>query len=209
MDQDRLLVERFQAGDRTAFDDLVRAHYRRVYNVAYRILGDAEAAADATQAAFVRVHNGLPSYRHSSAFTTWLYRIAVNVSLDMARRGRRRAALPLETDDENQPSLADQLAADPSQSPSESLLRAERARAVQATLMELQPPYRAVLVLYELQGMPYDEIARTLGVPVGTVKSRINRARRTFARKFGEHLELFGLGQGHTRGRDQDEQDSG
>lgn len=209
MDEDHLLVERFQAGDRKAFDALVRLHYRRAYNLAFRILGDSEKAADATQAAFVRVYKGLPNYRYSSAFTTWLYRVVVNVSLDLARRAGRSATVPLESAGDDHLSPAEQLADDETQDPAASLLRAERARAVQATLLSLPPLYRAVLVLYELQGLTYDQIGDVLGIPVGTVKSRLNRARQAFARKFAQHLELFGLGEGQTRRENEDDQNRG
>lgn len=209
MDEDHLLVERFQAGDRKAFDALVRLHYRRAYNVAFRILGDPEKAADATQAAFVRVYKGLPNYRYSSAFTTWLYRVVVNVSLDLARRARRSDTVPLESAEDDRLSPAEQLADNEAQDPSVALLQAERARAVQATLLSLPPLYRAVLVLYELQGLPYEQIADVLGIPMGTVKSRLNRARQAFARKFTQHLELFGLGEGQTRQENEDERRSG
>ncbi|MCX7599544.1 MAG: sigma-70 family RNA polymerase sigma factor [Armatimonadetes bacterium] len=132
MDEDHLLIERFQAGDRRAFDALVRSHYRRAYNLAFRILGDPEKATDATQDAFVRVYKGLPNYRYSSAFTTWLYRIVVNVSLDLARRSGRSATIPLESAEDDRLSPADHLAGEETQDPSVSLLRTERARAVQA-----------------------------------------------------------------------------
>ncbi|MCX7598454.1 MAG: sigma-70 family RNA polymerase sigma factor, partial [Armatimonadetes bacterium] len=139
------------------------------------------------------------------AFTTWLYRIVVNVSLDLARRSGRSATVPLESSEDDRLSPVDHLAAEETQDPSVSLLRAERARAVQATLLSLPPLYRAVLVLYELQGLAYDQIAAVLGIPIGTVKSRLNRARQAFARNFAQHLELFGLGEGQTRREDEDE----
>jgi RNA polymerase sigma-70 factor (ECF subfamily) len=202
---DRELVERFQAGDRGAFDDLVRAHYRRVYNIAYRILGDPDTASDAAQAAMVRAFNGLAAYRHSSAFTTWLYRIVVNVSLDHARHAKRSTTVSLEPPDDEHASLAEQLPADEVDDPSASLLRRERALAVQRTLVALPAFQRTVLVLYELQGLAYEEIGEILGVPVGTVKSRLNRARHAFAREFAGHLELFGFGGSPTAGSVEDE----
>ena len=202
---DRELVERFQSGDRGAFDELVRTHYRRVYNLAYRILGNADTASDAAQAALVRAFNGLPSYRHNSAFTTWLYRIVVNVSLDHARHAKRSATVPLEAPDDEHASLAEQLPADEVDDPSASLLRRERAHAVQATLLTLPAFQRTVLVLYELQGLSFEEIGDILAVPVGTVKSRLNRARAAFAKQFSGHLELFGIGESRTDRSDEDE----
>ena len=186
---DRVLIERFQNGDRRAFDELVRRHYRRAYNLAYRILGDPEEAADATQAAFIRVYRGLAGYRHTAAFTTWLHRIVVNVSLDQARRGVRGASLERPAQEDGQPIEA-RIASD-EMTPEERVAQAERAQLVQQVLMELPPMHRAVLTLYEIQGLSYEEIARVLGVPVGTVKSRLNRARAAFARAFSKYEEHF------------------
>ncbi len=196
---DRVLIERFQAGDRRAFDELVRRHYRRAYNLAYRILGDPDAAADATQTAFIRVYRGLAGYRHGAAFTTWLHRIVVNVSLDKARRAGREVSLDQQPDEDGQP-LEARLASD-GPAPDEIAIQRERARTVQRVLLQLAPMHRAVLTMYELQGLSYDEIARILGVPVGTVKSRLNRARAAFARAFAQYQELFGPGGGQ-RGED-------
>lgn len=204
MDSDRHLIERFRDGDRSAFDHLVRRHYGRAYTLAYRMLGDADLAADAVQASFIRAYKGLASYRSSAAFTTWLYRIVVNVCLDLSRRRGRDHALPLTTDaDEDAPAIEEHIA-DDDLGPEETLLRKERARAVQAALLHLPPHHRAVLVLYEIQGMAYEDIARVLSVPVGTVKSRLNRARAAFAASFSEYLELFEIRTGQTPGVDED-----
>jgi RNA polymerase sigma-70 factor (ECF subfamily) len=190
---DESLVKRFRAGDRLAFDELVRRHYRRAYNIAYRMLGDAEAAADATQAAFLRAYRGLLAYRQRAAFTTWLYRIVINVCLDAGRRLSHRKLLSLHTGAGNDDAPFEHRIAAPAASPEELLLRHERARAVQGVLLKLPPLYRAVLVLYELHGLPYQDIAQILGIPLGTVKSRLNRARAAFAREFAPYRELFDL----------------
>lgn len=201
---DKQLVQRFRAGDRAAFDELVRRHYGRAYTLAYRMLGDPDSASDAVQAGFVRAYRGLASYRQTAAFTTWLYRIIVNVCLDMGRRSGRVQAVPLEGNAEDEgPSVGDTLA-DQTGTPEDAVLQRERAMAVQAALLALTPHYRAVLVLYELQGLPYEDVARVLGVPVGTVKSRLNRARAAFAEQFAGQLELFDLGPGQSPGAGND-----
>ncbi|MBC7286769.1 MAG: sigma-70 family RNA polymerase sigma factor [Armatimonadetes bacterium] len=195
MADDHALIEQFQRGDRRAFDELVRRHYSLAYNLAYRILGDSDAAADATQAAFVRAYRGLAGYRGGAAFTTWLHRIVVNVSLDMARRQQRATSIEAESD---QPTPLEARLPSESLGPDEEVLQRERARAVQRALMKLAPLHRAVLTMYELQGLSYDEIAAVLGVPLGTVKSRLNRARAAFAKALGEYRELFGMDAGQS-----------
>ncbi|MCD6351391.1 MAG: sigma-70 family RNA polymerase sigma factor [Armatimonadetes bacterium] len=203
---DRELIKQFQAGNRAAFDELVRRHYNRAYAIAYRMLGDQDLAQDAVQAAFLRAYRGLPSYKQSAAFTTWLYRIVVNVCLDTSRRRNRTPATSLDTSPEDEgPSLGERLP-DDGQSPEEVLLQRERALAVQEALLALSPRYRTVLVLYEVQGLAYEEVAEVLKVPVGTVKSRLNRARAAFAEQFAERLELFGLAPGQRRGVETDEE---
>ncbi len=201
---DKELVERFQAGERAAFDELARRHYARAYAVAYRMLGDADLAADAVQASFVRAYRGLASYRQTAAFSTWLYRIVVNVCLDLSRRGYRVKTVSLDSDDRDEGLGVGETLADDSGTPEDALMRRERVQAVQAALLELTPHFRAVLVLYELEGLAYEDVARVLGVPVGTVKSRLNRARAAFAERFSAQLELFDIASGQTSGADKD-----
>jgi RNA polymerase sigma-70 factor (ECF subfamily) len=169
------------------------------------MLGDSDTAYDAVQASFVRAYKGLRHYRHGAEFSTWLYRIVVNVCLDLGRRKSRIPAASIEAErEEGLPELGETIA-DGGSGPEERLLQQERARAVQAALLRLTPHYRAVLVLYELQGMGYEDVARVLKVPVGTVKSRLNRARAAFAREFADYVELFGVSVGQRPGADRDE----
>ncbi|HYT78523.1 MAG TPA: sigma-70 family RNA polymerase sigma factor [Actinomycetota bacterium] len=162
------LVARFQAGDEDAFVLLMQRHERRVYNLAYRMLGGPEDARDATQDVFLSCFRHLPSFRGDAAFSTWLHRIAINACYDMARR--RKPASSLEEDRVEQPATGD---------------HADRAAAsadVQRALMEVQPEFRMVLILHELQDWPLEDIARALDVPVGTVKSRLHRGRVALGR---------------------------
>ena len=188
---DRELVRRCQQGDRSAFDELVRRHYKRAYALALRMLGNRDDASDAVQQAFIRAYQGLAGYRGGAAFSTWLYRIVVNVCLDMSRRSKRANAASLSRSPEEE--APEKELPDDRLGPAEKALQAARVEAVHKALQHVQPTYRAVLVMYELQGMSYEQIAQALGIPVGTVKSRLNRARAAFAQAFQPYLELFDM----------------
>jgi len=147
-------------------------HERRVYNLAFRMLGRTEDARDATQEAFLSCFRHISSFRGDAAFTTWLHRIAVNACYDLLRR-RPPVSGTLEDRPEAAPTPdhADQAAA---------------SADVQRALMAVPPDFRSVLVLHEIQDVPVDEIAATLDIPVGTVKSRLHRGRVALARALGE-----------------------
>lgn len=184
---DESLIARAQAGDRRSFDELVARSYTLVYNTAYRILGDADQAADATQAAYVRAYRSLGSFRGSSTFTTWLYRIVTNVCLDLVRGERRRQAgiVPEPEDPDSTPVELP----DTRPGPEASVLQGELQAAVHAALQRLRPEHRTVLALYDLAGFPYEDIAVMLGLPLGTIKSRINRARHALREEMSGYWE--------------------
>ncbi len=162
---ERDLITRSCAGDLEAFESLVRAHQAPIYNLAYRLTGNREDATDAAQDAFVRAYQALPRFRQDAAFGTWLYRIATNAALDLVRR--RPAVPPVEL-------TANHRAPD---DPEVEAQRREIHRRVHAALGHLPPEYRAAVVLRDLQGLDYEEIARVLQVPIGTVRSRLSRGR--------------------------------
>lgn len=165
---DQELVQRFVSGDRASFAHLVERHERRVYNLAYRMLGRKEDAEDATQEAFLSALRNLPSFRGEAAFATWLHRITVNACYDALRRRKPEAELP----------------EDPGHAGAEPDL-AESATAavdVQRALLTVPQEFRAALVLHDVQDLGYEEIGHILGIPVGTVKSRIHRGRVALAR---------------------------
>jgi RNA polymerase sigma-70 factor (ECF subfamily) len=168
---DAELVARASGGDDRAFAELVKRHERRVYNLAYRLLGREEDARDATQDTFLSCYRRLSSFRGDAAFTTWLHRIAVNASYDMLRR---RKGVTLGVDDLPEPPPA------PDHSD-----RAVAAVDVQRALSHVALEYRAVLVLCDIQGLAYDEAAEILDVPLGTVKSRLHRGRIALGRALG------------------------
>ena len=182
------LIARAQAGDRPSFDRLVADAYTLVYNTAYRVLGDQDLAADATQMAFLRAYRSLPSFRGQSSFTTWLYRIVTNVCLDMVRAQRRQAPAVSTLGDETEPYTPDQ--PDERLGPEARVLQGELQAAVHGALARLRPEHRLVLVLYDLAGFPYEEIATMLDLPLGTVKSRLNRARNSLREEMTGYWEL-------------------
>jgi RNA polymerase sigma-70 factor (ECF subfamily) len=165
------LVAKAQTGDRAALDALLRSHHDRLYAVCRRLTGNDADAADATQETLLAVVRGLRSFDGRSRFTTWSYRVAVNASLDELRRRRRRPEPGLEEyEHEHEP--ARHGAGDPSGA---SDLRLD----VDAALRRLSPEYRAAVVLRDLCGLDYAEIAEVLDIPAGTVRSRIARGRAT------------------------------
>jgi RNA polymerase sigma-70 factor (ECF subfamily) len=172
--QEQLWITRAQKGDVEAFNALVLAHQRHVYNLAFRTIGNTDEAADATQDAFLSAYRAIRTFR-GGGFRSWLLRIAVNACYDRLRRSRRRPAESLERliDDEGDTPWA----SDHGPGPEAALVRAETAEQVQTGILSLAEEQRMVVVLSDVQGHSYEEIAEILGLPAGTVKSRLSRAR--------------------------------
>lgn len=185
------LIRAAQAGDSRAFDRLVQAHYRAAYNTAYRMLGTPGRASDATQAAFVRAYEAMSSFRGDASFSTWLYRIVMNVCLDELRRQKGEPVSLTDEDDDGEPA-GEREVPDESDEPAETAQQRELQRLVHEALGRLPDDFRAVIVLYDLRGLSYQEIADTLSIPLGTVKSRLSRARRALKDEMMPHAELFG-----------------
>jgi len=195
-DLERALVTRSQRGDLGAFNALVERYQAIAYALALRMLGDPDAAADVTQDAFFSAYRAIGSFRGSS-FRAWLLRIVSNGCFDVFRaRGRHPAAsldALLEGDAPDVPGDAGVSAAliDPRWDPERAALRAEEVRAIETALLRLPPDQRLALILSDVQGLPYDEIARVMQTPLGTVKSRIARARAQLRALLVRQGELF------------------
>ena len=173
-DQD--LVARAKAGDQTAFERLVVDNQNKVYSLCVRLTGDREEGADLAQEAFLRAWQALPSFQGESSFSTWVYRLATNVCIDFLRmQARRREVAPVQSIDDEELSWTEP--ADWEQDPHRQLERAELNRAVSQGLERLPDHHRQVLVMRELSGLSYQEIGDALALDLGTVKSRIARAR--------------------------------
>jgi RNA polymerase sigma-70 factor, ECF subfamily len=202
--RERILVERSQRGDRDAFNRLVERHQTGAYALALRMLGDPEAAADVTQDAFFSAYRAIGSFRGSS-FRAWLYRIVSNGCFDYFRAQSRRPSVSLEAvlEDERDADLSPHASdarlpkslIDPSWEPERAALRAEQIERIERALLRLPPEQRLALVLSDIQGLPYDEIARITETSLGTVKSRISRARTHLRGILLRQGELFGQAQ--------------
>lgn len=173
------LIHAAQNGDLDAFNRLVLEYQTPLYNLAYRIMGEGDAAADATQEAFISAHKHLRSY-HGGSFKAWLYRIVTNACYDELRRRKRRPAASLEaltvvSEGPDADSTASLVSKD--ELPEDRLQRRELAQAIQNCLNHLPEDMRIVAVMCDVQGMEYAEIAESIGVALGTVKSRLSRAR--------------------------------
>ena len=178
LEEERLAIEQVKNGNSGAFELLVLATQNDVYAVAYKMLGNAEDALDASQDAFIRAYTGISKFRGDSKFSVWMYRITYNICLDKLRKAKRQPAVSLERgDDEPEPQIADN-----APSPEERIISHETARLVRQGLDSLSPKLRSVLVLREVSGLSYTEIATATGLREGTVKSRINRARVALAK---------------------------
>ncbi len=170
-------IERVLQGDANAFEHLVHAYEKNVYNLALRSLGNPQDAEDVTQEAFLKAYRSLSSFRGDSKFSVWLYRIVSNLCLDLLRAKQRRPVQSLTV--ENDEGEVDELEiSDEHFSPEKLLDRKLTRESVQRGLASLPDDSRQILLLRELQGMSYEEIGDTLGLEPGTVKSRIFRARK-------------------------------
>jgi RNA polymerase sigma-70 factor, ECF subfamily len=180
-DPDVELVRLAQANDVRAFEALVVKYQRRVARHVARYLKSAADVEDAVQETFIRAYRGLAAFRGESAFYTWLYRIAANVAIRHLQRQPQHVLLgddaPDERTDAFQPGVSD------SEQPERTLIAAQIADTVQRALAKLQPDLAEALLLYEVESKPYAEIAAMLGIPIGTVRTRIFRAREFIARR--------------------------
>ncbi|MDH5508506.1 MAG: sigma-70 family RNA polymerase sigma factor [Anaerolineae bacterium] len=186
------LIQDAQNGDISAFNRLVLEYQTVAYNVAYRLMGDPFMAEDITQDAFISAYRNLRSFRGGS-FKAWLLRIVTNAGYDELRRQKRRPTTALEpTNPESQEEIeTPNWLVDPNESPEDTTLRAELANAIQDCLNNLDAEFRLVVILVDIQGMDYREAADSMQKPLGTVKSRLARARgrmQDCLRGFGELL---------------------
>ena len=174
--EEQLLVEAGQRGDVEAFNQLVRLYEGRVYNLCYRMLGDSDAAADVAQETFISVYRNLNKFR-GGVFRSWLLRIATNACYDALRARKRRPAISLDAAQKSEDDGPGFEIADTGESPDEVALRRELAAAIQRGIAQLPEDQRVVVILSDVQGLAYEEIAEVTNTNLGTVKSRLSRAR--------------------------------
>ena len=181
---DKKLVKRVQKGDKGAFDLLVLKYQHKIVNLVMRYVRDPELALDITQEAFIKAYRALPRFRGDSAFYTWMYRIAVNTAKNhLAAQRRRPMDVELDLQDPEQYDLHAKLKE--TDTPEGITLSNELQEIVERAIAALPEDLRTAIVLRELEGMSYEEIAQTMDCPVGTVRSRIFRARDAISKKVG------------------------
>ena len=188
IEDEEALIRAAQRGDVTSFNQLVLAYQSQLYNVAYRILGDAAAAADATQEAFLSAFTHIKDYRGGS-FKSWLLRTVTNACLDALRYQKRRPSQSLEAEDDEH-SLADVLPSE-EEGPERAAERRELRCFIERAALTLPPDQRITFVLSDVHGLSYQEIAQVMNVSLGTVKSRLSRARAKLRDALLAHPELL------------------
>jgi RNA polymerase sigma-70 factor (ECF subfamily) len=187
---DQALIERCLAGETEAFGDLVQRHQDRLFGTLAHLLGSVHDAADVAQDAFVLAYRNLSHFRGQSAFYSWLFRIAYNAAVNHRRRNRR----PLQSLEAQREERGDELIDRRSEpDPSAGMQLDERSRLLRSALDELGEDYRNALVLKEIEGLPYEEIAAVMDCPVGTVRSRIHRARHELKDKLSRVMKASDL----------------
>ena len=174
-------VRRLQHGEKDAFEILLRRHEKAIFNLVYRMIGDYDEAAEVSQEVFLSAFRAVGQFRGDANFSTWLYRIALNHSITRRKSlgVRQQRRVPIEN--------ADPLC-DPRPGPSETLEKKQIRERVQHALSQLDPEDAQVLLLRDLQDIPYDEVARVLEIPVGTVKSRLHRARQALKARLAPYF---------------------
>jgi len=189
IEDEAALIRAAQRGDVASFNQLVLAYQGQVYTIAYRILGDAAAAADATQEAFLSAFTHLKDYRGGS-FKSWLLRTVTNACLDALRYQKRRPSQSLEAEDEDERNLADVLPSE-EEGPERAAERRELRCFIERAALTLPPDQRITFVLSDVHGLSYQEIAQVMNVSLGTVKSRLSRARAKLRDALLAHPELL------------------
>lgn len=183
---DELLLHRAKGGDADAFEELITPHEKKIYATCLRMMGNPQDAFDCTQETMLRAYRTLASYRGEAKFETWLYRVAYNICLDALRGRKRRAAESIEA-------LAEEgfSPVDTGKGPYEALEEKDRMTALSGAIAALPQDMREMVVLRQVQQLSYEDISEVTGLPLGTVKSRINRARLRLKELLLPQRELF------------------
>jgi RNA polymerase sigma-70 factor, ECF subfamily len=190
--EEAALIRRARDGDSSAMNSLVERHYKQAYNLAYHLSGNYDEASDIAQEAFIRVFHSLANFRGDANFSTWLYRIVTNVFLDERKKQKVRAHSSLEEYLELEDNTVTRQIEDPAPGPEQLVEQSERNTVVGDAVRALPEIQRAMIAMYHFQSLSYEEIAEILNLPIGTVKSRLNRARLALKNKLEPVRELLG-----------------
>jgi RNA polymerase sigma-70 factor (ECF subfamily) len=184
---DEELIERFQKGDREAFEQIVARYKDQLLNFAYRFLGSRQEAEDVVQDTFLRVYRNRKAYRRVARFSTWIYTIAGNLAKTELRKRKRRKLFSISDLGFEE---KDYEISDLTYNPEDDVEGTLKEEIIQKEIERLPPKFREVIILRDVQGLSYEEIALILRIPIGTVKSRVNRARLRLQRRLKEILDL-------------------
>ncbi len=191
MKDEKALIKKIKSGDIEAFSDLVLRYEKRAFNFAYRMLKDAHLAEDATQEAFLRVYSKINTFMGNSSFQAWFYTILNNICLDILRKKSRQPdALTISQTSSDDEEYELQIE-DKSAGPYETLQKKDAAILLEKAIDLLSYEHRSVIILRDIEGREYDEIAKILNISLGTVKSRLSRARLSLRKILEEQKELF------------------
>jgi RNA polymerase sigma-70 factor (ECF subfamily) len=190
---DRLLVDRFKGGDQSAFDEMVSRYWDRIYSMVNQLLRNSQDAEEVTQDAFIRAHRGLVNFRGESAFSTWLYQIATNLARNRywywwRRKRDQSVSIDAPFGADNDMTLAEVIPAEV-ETPDDITVTQEFIDRIGVGMQRLSAKHREILVLRNVKNMSYEEISAVLGISIGTVKSRIARARESLRSKLGEDFK--------------------
>jgi RNA polymerase sigma-70 factor, ECF subfamily len=190
---DRLLVDRFRQGDQSAFEQMVSRYWGRIYAMVHQLLRNPEDAEEVTQDTFIRAHRGLVNFRGESAFSTWLYQIATNLARNRywywwRRRRDQTVSFDQSIGGDNETTLAEVIPAE-LETPEDATITREFVNRIAECMGKLSPKHREILVLRNVKNLSYEEIAQILQISVGTVKSRIARARESLRAKMGDEFK--------------------
>lgn len=174
---EELLVRKAKQGDSDAFEELMQDYFKRIYNIALRMAGNADDAADMTQEIMLKLFRNIGAFKGNSKLSTWIYRVATNTCLDELKKIRRHPAVSINAEIDTGDGEFLREVEDTSPTPEQSAQQHELRDMVAAAITRLSPDHRAAIVLRDIRGFSYDEIARILGCSEGTIKSRISRAR--------------------------------
>lgn len=188
--EDEVVIRSAQEGDIEAFEEIVEQYQSMIYNLSYRMLGNPDDALDASQEVFIKIYKSIDKFKFDSKFSTWVYRITNNYCLDIIRKNKN-TAVSIEKDIETDDGHIHREMPDEGISVENSVVRSEKIELVRKAILKLPDEYRTVIVLRDLEGESYTDIASILSLPEGTVKSRINRGRRELKNILERDTELF------------------
>jgi len=189
MPSDEELIARIRRGDHAAYQVLVEKYQQRIYAVTYGLLGNREDALDAMQEAFIKAYRSLDRFKGKSGFYTWLYRIATNAAIDLGRKTSRRDEVEFREEIDADEEKGDYPIAPATENPADELMRKELGELIEEAIGELPPEQRTAIVLREIEGLSYREIAKVMKCSQGTVMSRLHYGRKRLQELLGPHLE--------------------